>query len=75
MGLKNLHRCFHFHHDNFGFFAEPDYGDIEWDKDGDEPTDEEYEAAYEHWHNEGWNEALQEYAEAEAEYLYESRED
>ena len=76
MGLKNLHRCFHFHYGDFGFYAEPEYGDIEWDKDGkEEPTEEEYEEAYSHWHSEGWNEALQEYAEAEAEYLYDSRED
>ncbi len=76
MGLKNLHRCFHFTYGDHGYYAEPEYGDIEWDKDGkEEPTEEEIEAAYEHWHNEGWNEALQEYAEAEAEYRYESRED
>ena len=57
--MKNLHLCFHFHHgDDFGYYAEKDYGDIEWDKDGDEPTEEDIAAAYKWWHNEGWNEAL-----------------
>lgn len=72
MSFKNLHRCFHFTYGDFGYYAEPEYGDIEWDKDGDEPTEEEAEEAYDHWQNEGWNEALQEYAEGLAEYRYES---
>jgi hypothetical protein len=76
MALKNLHRCFFFHHEDFGFYAEKDYGDIEWDKDGDEPTEAEIEAAYNWWHNEGWNEALGSEADDEADYRYEmSRED
>ena len=70
--MNNLHRCFHFTYGDFGYYAEPEYGDIEWDKDGDEPTEEEVEEAYNHWQNHGWNEALQEYAEGLAEYRYES---
>jgi hypothetical protein len=77
MGLKNLHRCFHFHHgDDFGFFAEKDYGDIEWDKEGEEPTEEDLEYAYKWWHNEGWNQAIGDEIDDEADYRYEmSRED
>lgn len=75
MALKNLHRCFHFHHGDFGFYAERDYGDIEWDQDGDEPTEEETEAAYDYWQKEGWDEALAEDDVAEDEYRYESLED
>lgn len=76
MGLKNLHRCFHFHHDNFGFYAEKDYGDIEWDKEGDKPTEEDIEYAYNWWHNEGWNQAIADEIDDEADYRYEmSRED
>jgi hypothetical protein len=75
MALKNLHRCFHFTYGDHGFYAERDYGDIEWDQDGDEPTEEETEAAYDYWQNEGWGEALAEYDVAEAEYRYESLED
>jgi hypothetical protein len=70
--MNNLHRCFHFHHGDFGFYAEKDYGDIEWDKDGEEPTEEEVEAAYNWWQNEGWNEALGSEADDEADYRYES---
>ena len=74
--MNNLHRCFHFTYGDYGFYAEPEYGDIEWDKDGDEPTEEEYEEAYKHWHDHGWNAALQEYADTEGDYRYEmSRED
>jgi len=74
--MNNLHLCFHFHHDNFGFYAEKDYGNIEWDKEGDEPTDEDIEYAYKWWHDEGWNQAINDEIDDEADYRYEmSRED
>ena len=75
MAFKNLHNCFHFHHGNHGFYAERDYGDIEWDQDCNEPTEEEIAAAHYWWQAEGWNNALGEEDVAEAEYLYDSRED
>ena len=58
--MNNLHRCFHFHHGDHGYYAEREYGDIEWDKEKnvEEPTEAEIEAAYEWWQNDGWNAAL-----------------
>lgn len=76
--MKNLHRCFHFHHGEHSFYAEKDYGDIEWDKEptDEEPTEAQIEAAYNWWQNEGWNNALGEEADDEADHRYEmSRED
>lgn len=70
--MNNLHRCFHFTYGYFGYYAEPEYGNIQWDKDGDEPTEEEVGEAYNHWQNHGWNEAMQDYDEGLAEYRYES---
>ena len=74
--MKNLHECFHFHHDDFGFYAERERGDIEWDKEGEEPTEEDIEYAHKWWHSDGWNEALREEEWDRGDWEYEnSRED
>ena len=46
----------HFFYGEFGYHANLDSGDVEWDCEGDEePTDNEIELAAEYWENDGFN--------------------
>ncbi len=60
-----------FYHGDFGYYANLDSGDVEWDEEGDEePTDAEVEAAAEYWENEGYNLYAEDVACEKADHAY-----
>lgn len=62
----------YFTHGDFGWNVNPRVGIVEWDGDGDEPSDDEVDAASDYWDADG----AEEYANELGDYLYErSRED
>ena len=58
----------HFTNGDFGYYADWwDADDFKWDGQGDtEPTEDDIKEAREYWHRDGYNEAMQDAADDEA---------
>lgn len=73
MATKKQICAFHFYHGGYGLYADrDDIEDIWWDGEGDAPEGiEAITDAEEWWESTGYNEAMQEEADALGDYLYE----
>ena len=61
----------HFFHGDFGYRYNEKTHEIEWDGEGEEPSEEDYEAAEDHWDADG----AEEYAAELGNYLYDRMRD
>jgi len=61
----------HFYHGDFGWNVNTKTGIVDWDQEGEEPTDDDIEAASEHWDDYGYNQYLSEREDEIADMKYE----